>query len=507
MTSYNNTSYQQTGPDFNRLVLNATNPKNQTDDWDSIMQISDLLCQNPDDYTRQVLPILLARLKDPNPVVVIYSLTLSDAILKNTNDYVKKCFLRSEFVNIVNGLTQGRSNDVKEKASEVIKENQLTQFPSSSSSPPMGITSSPQQQPLASSTTRQPPPFRGNTIQQPPSKLSTYQEKLDPDLTIVKENINLLGELVSAASSPNELKEDDTALQLKVNCEEMQRRIISLIETIPPEDVLLKLLEVNEALSDSLQSFEKFMKTGKKESPKLSQALNTSSAPPLSPNINTSSTAMSTSSGFGSLANRNTNRTNTPSNQNKTLSLDDFLGSSVQPTPPQQQFNSNVTPSNLNASSNSGGVNSNKVSTGNSSSTTPLSLDDLFGLTASTPVQPQQQRLPPIANNPSPYTLNNNPYSDSMEREFGRLNIQAGSNNNSYSNPIYPSTNPQYSTNPYTPPYNPYGGSDHVDPNDPFGLSSNRPPQQQQSNNQSNRSSGGFAALANRDRSNSSQKK
>lgn len=500
MTSYNN-AYQM-GPDFNRLVMNATNPKNQTDDWDSIMQISDLLCQNPDDYTKQVLPILLARLKDPNPIVVIYSLTLSDAILKNTNDYVKKCFLRSEFVNIVHGLTQGRSTDVKEKANEVIKENQLTQFPSSSpsSSPPIGIASSPQQ-PLTSSTTRQPPPFRGNT-NQPSSKLSTYQEKLDSDLTIVKENINLLGELVSAASSPNELKQDDTALQLKVNCEEMQRRIISLIETIPPEDVLLKLLEVNEALSDSLQSFEKFMKTGKKENPKLSQVLNTSSAPPLSPNVNTSSTAaVSGSSGFGSLANRNVNRTNTPSNQNESLTLDDFLGSSVQPTPPQQQVNSNVTASNLNTSSNIGGVN--KVSTGNSSSTTPLSLDDLFGLTTSTPVQPQQ-RLPPIVNNPSPYTLNNNPYSDSMEREFGRLNIQAGN-----IPPMYPSTTPQYNNNPYTPPYNPYGGSDHVDPNDPFGLS-NRPqqPQQLQPNNQTaNRSSGGFAALANRDRSNSSQKK
>jgi len=298
------------------LVMSATNPNNPADDWDSILQLSDLLSQNPDENTKQVIQPLNSRLSDGNVQTVMYALTLADALLKNTNDYVKNCFIKSEFLSIVHGIaSNNRSKDLSDKAKDLIKENRLPG------------PSSPQQQPLTSSTQLPPPPFRGNAPSSPSTNerhergrinLKTSGEKLDADLNVVKENILILSQLVEAASNPNELREDDTASQVRANCDEMNRRIVSLIELIPEEQTLLKLLDIHEQLNDGLLAFDKYMKTGQKEAPKVSLAHSNSSAPPMSPSVNT----QQASSGFGALASRNKPKSS-PTDSTATNTLSD----------------------------------------------------------------------------------------------------------------------------------------------------------------------------------------
>ncbi|EFC43097.1 predicted protein [Naegleria gruberi] len=452
------------------LVYRATDSKNPTDDWDSIMQLSDLLCQNPDENTKLILPLLNGRLRDTNSATVLYSLTLADALMKNTSDFVKQQFLRSDFLTIINNLsTRSSDQQVRQKATEVMNENQIPQASQTiqQQSPPVSQPRTvPQPMPVSQ-------PLSTNTKRSTTRKLATYQEKMDNDLNVVRENVALLNELVTASSSPGELRQDDTAAQLRANCEEMSRRIIGLIEMIPEEQVLLKLLEVHENLNNSTQRYDKFMTSGQKEAVKLASPTtgNNSSAPPLSPQV---------SQGFGALANRNNqpnvNRNPPTKPNNGALSLDDFLGTNSTPIQPQ----SNPTPV----------VNPNV----NSNQRTPLSLDDFLGL----PVQPSQPQpsIPQNSyaqqqpthynpnqqqqfNNPPPsYEYSNNPYADTMEREFSRLNAPQQQPQQPNNNTMYPNVG-----------YNPYSSSsDQIDPNDPFGVS------KQQSQPQE----GGFAALAHR---------
>lgn len=83
------------------------------------------------------------------------------------------------------------------------------------------------------------------------------------DLDTVRNTCGILIDMVGAATSYDELK-NATSLQLVVNCREMHRRIMGLIEIIPEESLLLELLQLNDELFAAINYFDKF-KSGKKE--------------------------------------------------------------------------------------------------------------------------------------------------------------------------------------------------------------------------------------------------
>ncbi|KAL9651319.1 hypothetical protein ABK040_001271 [Willaertia magna] len=441
--------------DIYGLVVRATDPNNVSEDWEAILQITDILCQNPDDYTDNVIKTLSNRLKDDNSITKLYSITLLDAILKNTNDYVKQRICNPEFLNLIQKLTKSGDENIKQKSLDLIKENKLNIthntpppfVPQGSSNPYFQQQQQGYNGPIGSgsslNTTTNNTTTSGNNVMSNNNnavRLSPYKQKLESDLKIVRENMSLLMQLVEAANSPKELKEDDTAIQVEVNCKEMKNRIIGLIELVPEETVLLKLIDIHDQLNDILECFSKFMKSGKKELPN-----NLLGTKPIIPNDLISAPPLESQSPhndmFGSLANRNT-KTGGVTTNNNLLSLDDFLAPTTTTTtqpmyniPPQTTYsNNNSNPNVMNTNRQTNNLqNNNNVNTNKE-----ISLDELL-LGFNSPVNTNN-------NNQYDFIDNSNPYQDSMASEFARI---GGNNNNMY--PQMDLYNP-YSNNPYDAP-------------------------------------------------------
>lgn len=103
------------------------------------------------------------------------------------------------------------------------------------------------------------------TKEQTPVKktIDRSPEKLNKDLVVVKELINFMKDLLKSSTSNKDLLQEEFQ-QVYLNLVEMRVRVMKIVETLPPENILLKLIQVNDDLFDVISSFEEYQKTGKK---------------------------------------------------------------------------------------------------------------------------------------------------------------------------------------------------------------------------------------------------
>lgn len=168
-----------------------------------------------------------------------------DACIKNTNDYFVRIVAQSNNINLVQRLTKASNAELRERANELLKEWQPMFQRAQASSPSSPVQSqfiSAPQKKVNSST------FLDLTnLQQSPQPKKSKAEKrkkLEQDLKVVHDTVQHLIEFVNAADSIQSLKQNSTQ-QVIYNCEEMHKRLVALIERVPEEDLLLKLIEAS----------------------------------------------------------------------------------------------------------------------------------------------------------------------------------------------------------------------------------------------------------------------
>lgn len=97
-------------------------------------------------------------------------------------------------------------------------------------------------------------------------------EKLNQDLLIVKETMNFMKDLLKTSTSNKDLEQEEFQ-QVYLNLVEMRVRIMNMVETLPPENILLKLIQVNDDLFEVISSYEDYLKTGKKKETKKDETI------------------------------------------------------------------------------------------------------------------------------------------------------------------------------------------------------------------------------------------
>mmetsp|Transcript_11454 Transcript_11454/g.26061 ORF Transcript_11454/g.26061 Transcript_11454/m.26061 type:complete len:524 (+) Transcript_11454:46-1617(+) len=105
-----------------------------------------------------------------------------------------------------------------------------------------------QQQQQQSRQPRQPPPAPRDGVN---------ADKLKNDLDLVRNNCELLSEMVSSSDTiAEDISQNDLVRELAATCETMQKRVTSLITEIGDEDSICALLAVNDELNRVLTMYE-----------------------------------------------------------------------------------------------------------------------------------------------------------------------------------------------------------------------------------------------------------
>jgi hypothetical protein len=253
---------------INTLIQKATNPKNETEDWDSILQICDLLGQRPDETCKTVCDSIFNLLSDPHPRVRYFALSLLDACVKNTNKFFQQTLLHHPKIFQLDSMLKDDSDVIVvekwEEVSEEWRKDYNVLYQASIGKRPASMI---QEEQLYPSTLQYNEPVY-HAPPPPPTSLQPKKdtkERLLDDLVVVETSCKTMAEYLEQAESPQSMKTDLSVQQLYMNMKEMNRRLIILIERVPDEDLMMRSLEVHELLSDTIEQYEHYVKTGQKK--------------------------------------------------------------------------------------------------------------------------------------------------------------------------------------------------------------------------------------------------
>lgn len=225
-----------------KLVTKASSEHEKEPDYMNMVAITDILERNPDDYTKIILNGCIGRIRTDNTQVQIHVLEIMDMCLKSdSGEFFKRVLEKDYLERILMHLS--RNIGVKSRLNEFLVE-------------------------WGRSGLRVPSEKVENTspmiqTQPKPKVIDKSPEKLQKDLIFVRETMQLMKEMIWSSNSSRDLQGDEFK-QIYANLVEMRVRVLKIIDFMPPEDILLKLLQLNDELYDILSQHDEYAKTGKK---------------------------------------------------------------------------------------------------------------------------------------------------------------------------------------------------------------------------------------------------
>lgn len=88
------------------------------------------------------------------------------------------------------------------------------------------------------------------------SDLPPKYQKIISEMNLLKGNINFTNELLDETRTKQQLKENETVLDLLKALKEMENKLFELIQTCENEDVMAVCLLVNEDMQKTFQRFK-----------------------------------------------------------------------------------------------------------------------------------------------------------------------------------------------------------------------------------------------------------
>lgn len=241
------------------LVNKATDPRNQIEDWDTILQLCDMIVQQPDETCKNLCDAIYQRLSADHPKSRYYAVSLLDACVKNGGRFFEESLMRNRNVAGVNLIIKNDSDsDVREKWQEVVNDwekNHPNLYQTLVLLAPSPFATNSNTSTMSSS--RQVP---AETTMSREDKLS----KLISEITVVDDTCALMNSFVDQSESPEAMQTDEAIQQVYVNLLEIRRRLRVLIEKIPSEEVLLKSLEAHDNVNDTLDRYNEYVRNNNK---------------------------------------------------------------------------------------------------------------------------------------------------------------------------------------------------------------------------------------------------
>lgn len=218
--------------DVERLIVKATGEKMQAEDWDTNLQLVDILNKRPDDFGTVMLRVILQRFRMRNANVQKLSLSLLEMLVKNTGPFFHRIVNGNDVINEISAAAQNRSRafapEVQRKAEEFLRD--LRQQSSRSAN------------------------------QQSAQPSLSDSDKLHKDLAVVNENVVVLTEILNSVNSVQELQRNDIAREMHGTCKAMQNRLVTLIPQVDNESLLIELITTNDALVKVLEKYDEVLK-------------------------------------------------------------------------------------------------------------------------------------------------------------------------------------------------------------------------------------------------------
>ena len=97
------------------------------------------------------------------------------------------------------------------------------------------------------------------------SDLPPKYQKIISEMNLLKGNINFTNELLDETRTKQQLKENETVLDLLKALKEMENKLFELIQTCENEDVMAVCLLVNEDMQKTFQRFKQIKNNEKPE--------------------------------------------------------------------------------------------------------------------------------------------------------------------------------------------------------------------------------------------------
>ncbi|OUC40718.1 VHS domain protein [Trichinella nativa] len=253
-------------------IEQATDANHPTENWSLIMEVCDLICSR-EDGPKEAIRAIKKRLQlnmGKNNTAVLYTLTLLEACVKNCGLRFHRVVAQKDFIQELIRLIGTKYDPpllIQEKVLGLIRTwadtfrgipelNELSiaydelvakgvQFPSAEEmQTPRAVVAN----------------VNNSTL------LACYRvsdeqlAKLRSELDVVNGNLAVFREMLSELNPGNEAPDDWALLQeLHSTCNEMQKRIIELIQQISNDDVTRELLVLNDELNTVFDKYERYV--------------------------------------------------------------------------------------------------------------------------------------------------------------------------------------------------------------------------------------------------------